>query len=100
MTVPGYAGHTFQQKRALSSLRQSSSTRSLDQENVVAKGTVKWFNAQKGYGFIEQADGGKDVFVHVAELAPGVGTLSENQAVEFEVQQAQKGPQAVNVRPV
>ena len=74
--------------------------RSLDQEKVVAKGTVKWFNAQKGYGFIEQADGGKDVFVHVAELAPGVGTLSENQAVEFEVQQAQKGPQAVNVRPV
>ena len=66
----------------------------------MAKGTVKWSNAQKGYGFIEQADGGKDVFVHVAELAPGVGTLSENQAVEFEVQQAQKGPQAVNVRPV
>jgi CspA family cold shock protein len=66
--------------------------RSLDQEKVVAKGTVKWFNAQKGYGFIEQADGGKDVFVHVAELAPGVGTLSENQAVEFEVQGAPTPP--------
>jgi len=65
----------------------------------VARGTVKWFNAQKGYGFIEQADGGKDVFVHVNSLAPGVGTLAEGQAVEFEVQEAQKGPQAVDVRP-
>ncbi|HMK91810.1 MAG TPA: cold-shock protein [Thermoleophilia bacterium] len=66
----------------------------------MAKGTVKWFNAQKGFGFIEQADGGKDVFVHVTELAPGVSSLTENQTVEFEVQQAQKGPQAVNVRVV
>jgi CspA family cold shock protein len=65
----------------------------------VAKGTVKWFNAQKGYGFIEQADGGKDVFAHVSELAAGVSTLSEGQAVEFEVTEGQKGPQAVNVRP-
>jgi CspA family cold shock protein len=65
----------------------------------VAKGTVKWFNAQKGYGFIEQADGGTDVFAHVNALAPGVVTLSEGQAVEFEVQEAQKGPQGVNVRP-
>jgi len=65
----------------------------------VAQGKVKWFNSQKGYGFIEQEEG-KDVFVHVAELAPGVGTLSENQTVEFEVTQGQKGPQASNVRPV
>ena len=65
----------------------------------MAKGTVKWFNAQKGYGFIEQAEGGTDAFVHVNSLAPGVGTLSEGQAVEFEVQEAQKGPQAVDVRP-
>jgi CspA family cold shock protein len=64
----------------------------------VARGTVKWFNAQKGYGFIEQAEGGKDVFVHVNSLAPGVVTLAEGQAVEFEVQEAQKGPQAVDVR--
>ena len=66
----------------------------------MAQGTVKWFNAQKGYGFIEQADGGKDVFVHVNELAPGIRTLDENQTVEYEVTQGQKGPQAVNVRPV
>jgi CspA family cold shock protein len=65
----------------------------------LATGKVKWFNGQKGYGFIEQ-EGGKDVFVHVNSLAPGVGSLSENQAVEFEVEQGQKGPQAVNVRPV
>jgi CspA family cold shock protein len=66
----------------------------------VAQGKVKWFNAQKGFGFIEREEGGKDVFVHVTELAPGVGSLQENQAVEFEVQEAQKGPQAVNVRPI
>ena len=52
----------------------------------MARGTVKWFNAQKGYGFIEQADGGKDVFVHVNSLAIGVGTLAEGQTVEFEVE--------------
>ena len=65
----------------------------------MATGTVKWFNSQKGYGFIAQ-EGGKDVFVHVNSLAPGVSSLSENQSVEFEVEQGQKGPQAVNVRPV
>jgi len=66
----------------------------------VAQGTVKWFNGQKGYGFIEQADGSKDVFVHVNELAPGVQTLNEGQAVEYEVTQGRKGPQASNVKPV
>jgi CspA family cold shock protein len=66
----------------------------------VAQGKVKWFNAQKGYGFIEQDDGGKDVFVHVNSLAPGIGTLAENQAVEFDIEEGQKGPQAANVKPV
>ena len=65
----------------------------------MAQGKVKWFNESKGYGFIEQ-EGGKDVFVHVNSLAPGVSTLSENQLVEFEVEQGKKGPQAANVRPV
>ena len=65
----------------------------------MATGTVKWFNTQKGYGFIEQADGGKDVFAHVDSLAPGVTALAEGQAVSFEVQEAQKGLQGVNVRP-
>ena len=65
----------------------------------MANGTVKWFNAQKGYGFIEQADGGKDVFVHVNSLAAGVGTLAEGQTVEYQVEEGQKGPQAADVRP-
>ena len=65
----------------------------------MARGKVKWFSNQKGYGFIEQEEGG-DVFVHVKELAPGIVTLEENQSVAFEVTQGQKGPQAVNVRPV
>ncbi|MGD0998686.1 MAG: cold shock domain-containing protein [Thermoleophilia bacterium] len=65
----------------------------------MAQGKVKWFNGQKGYGFIEQAEG-KDVFVHVNSLAPGVDNLVENQTVEFDVTEGQKGPQAVNVRPV
>jgi len=65
----------------------------------VARGTVKWFNAQKGYGFIEQAEGGKDVFVHVNSLAPGVVTLAEGQAVEFEVQEAQKARRLLTCGP-
>ena len=65
----------------------------------MATGTVKWFNGQKGYGFIEQ-EGGKDLFVHANSLAPGTSSLSENQSVEFEVGESQKGPQAVNVRPL
>jgi len=65
----------------------------------LATGKVKWFSGQKGYGFIEQ-EGGKDVFVHANSLAPGVSSLSENQTVEFDVEQGQKGPQAVNVRLV
>ena len=61
------------------------------------KGTVKWFNNQKGYGFISD-ESGKDVFVHYTGLnMDGVKTLDEGQAVEFEVTEGEKGPQAVNV---
>ena len=61
------------------------------------KGTVKWFNNQKGYGFISY-DSGKDVFVHYTGLnMDGFKTLDEGQAVEFEVTEGEKGPQAVNV---
>ena len=66
----------------------------------MATGTVKWFNADKGFGFISQSDGA-DVFVHFTAIqTPGYRSLDEGQAVEFEVQQGPKGLQAANVRPV
>ena len=61
------------------------------------KGTVKWFNAEKGYGFITGEDG-KDVFVHFSAIqGEGFKSLEEGQAVEYEVQQGARGPQAANV---
>ena len=66
----------------------------------MAVGTVKWFNSQKGFGFISQ-DGGPDVFVHFSAISgAGYRNLEENQKVEFDLTQGQKGPQAANVRPV
>ncbi|HEY5472940.1 MAG TPA: cold-shock protein [Candidatus Limnocylindrales bacterium] len=65
----------------------------------MARGTVKWFNAVRGFGFIGQQEGA-DAFVHVKDLAPGVQALTENEAVEFEVTEGRKGPQASHVRPV
>ncbi|MHB8671767.1 MAG: cold-shock protein [Acidimicrobiales bacterium] len=66
----------------------------------MAIGTVKWFNAEKGFGFISQSDGA-DVFVHhTAIQMSGYRTLDEGQQVEFEVQQGPKGLQAANVRAV
>jgi CspA family cold shock protein len=66
----------------------------------VATGTVKWFNAEKGYGFISQS-GGADVFVHYSAIQTnGYRTLEEGQQVEFEVQETEKGLQASSVRPV
>jgi CspA family cold shock protein len=63
------------------------------------KGKVKWFNDQKGFGFITPEDGSKDLFVHHTSIqGTGFKTLSENQAVEFDVEQSEKGPRAANVR--
>ena len=66
----------------------------------MASGTVKWFNPDKGFGFIQQ-ENGPDVFVHFSAIAgEGYRNLEENQKVEFELTQGQKGPQASNVRVV
>jgi len=68
---------------------------------AVAQGTVKWFNGEKGYGFITPDGGAPDVFVHFSAIqASGYRSLEENQRVEFDVQQGQKGPQAANVRAI
>lgn len=65
----------------------------------MATGTVKWFNAEKGFGFIAPEDGSADVFVHFSAIAgDGYKSLDEAQKVEFDVTQGQKGPQATNVR--
>ncbi len=67
----------------------------------MAQGTVKWFNAEKGFGFITPDGGGADLFVHhTAIQTQGFRTLDENQRVSFEITQGQKGPQAVNVQKI
>ena len=67
----------------------------------MATGTVKWFNAEKGYGFIAPDDNTADVFVHYSAITTsGYRSLEENQKVEFDVTQGPKGPQAENITPL
>lgn len=64
-------------------------------------GTVKWFNADKGYGFIQPESGGEDLFVHFSEIEmTGYKTLEDGQKVSFEVTEGRKGPQASSVKPL
>jgi CspA family cold shock protein len=71
------------------------------EDRIMAQGTVKWFNADKGFGFIAQDGGGEDVFVHFSAIqTQGYKSLDEGQKVEFDITQGPKGPQAENVRAV
>lgn len=73
----------------------------LTKEKNMATGTVKWFNAEKGFGFIAPDDGTPDVFAHYSAIATnGYRSLDENQKVEFEITQGPKGLQAENIRPL
>ncbi|MCB5935571.1 MAG: cold-shock protein [Caldibacillus thermoamylovorans] len=66
----------------------------------MASGKVKWFNAEKGFGFIQQEDG-NDVFVHYSAIqGEGFKTLEEGQSVSFDIEEGQRGPQAVNVQKI
>jgi CspA family cold shock protein len=76
-------------------------TKKKRKDREMPQGTVKWFNAEKGFGFIAPEDGSADVFVHYTEIqGSGFRTLEENQKVEFEIGHSPKGPQATGVRSV
>lgn len=67
----------------------------------MSKGKIKWFNDQKGYGFVTPEDGSQDLFVHYQDIqGEGFKTLAEGQEVEYEVTESQKGPKAINIRKI
>src|SRR5579875_2712822 len=92
--LTGYGGHGGPGHR-----RRCTAPRKRRKNREMPQGTVKWFNAEKGFGFIAPEDGSADVFVHYTEIqGSGFRTLEENQKVEFEIGHSPKGPQATGVR--
>jgi cold shock protein len=84
-----------------SSFRSTTSDGPSSETPVEETGTVKWFNAERGYGFIAQDSGGKDVFVHISALErSGLTGLNEGERVAFDVAEGRKGPEAARVRLV
>jgi CspA family cold shock protein len=82
-------------------MQRARPSKFVQKEQEMAQGTVKWFNSEKGFGFISIDGGGADVFVHFSAIdASGYRSLEENQRVEFEVTQGPKGPQADKVRVI
>jgi CspA family cold shock protein len=95
-----FLGSRFSIARSLPGHAGGESLHNLEDE-IMEKGTVKWFNDAKGYGFIQPADGSKDVFAHFSEICgEGHKSLAEGQAVEYVVTAGAKGPQASQIRPV
>jgi cold shock protein len=86
-------------KQVASAAPSHDGRRMHNQEVKMTQGTVKWFNGDKGYGFIA-VEGGPDVFVHFSAITGGYRSLEEGQKVEFDITQGQKGPQAENVRVI
>jgi CspA family cold shock protein len=80
---------------------ENAVSKHIKKEQRMTQGTVKWFNAEKGFGFIEQDGDGPDVFVHYSAIdVSGYKSLDDGQRVEFNTTQGPKGPQAENVRPI
>jgi CspA family cold shock protein len=98
--VPLKSARCGLKKRAVRVLEQQGTQVALVRSYTVATGTVKWFNAEKGYGFISREEG-PDVFVHYSAIQmPGYRTLEEGQRVQFDVGPGKKGEEAQNVRVV
>src|SRR5690625_32587 len=101
--MPGYGGRNRPGAAKIGAPNNGAPHRArrVRKDRQMPQGTVKWFNAEKGFGFIAPEDGSADVFVHYTEIqGSGFRTLEENQRVEFEVGQSPKGPQATGVRSI